>query len=121
MTQDYHPYKLTCESESDESDIFWYDDEDEDEDRFCGDAEWEVSLAAVAWEARRKLYAEEKIKEANEEEALTHIRYLFEEKLELHDEECVTEKPNWDWDHYDSDCETESNSGSEYDDYSAFA
>ena len=60
MTQEYLPYNLTCESESDDSNIFWYDS-DEDEDRFCGDVEWAVSLAAVAWEARRKLYAEEKI------------------------------------------------------------
>ena len=55
MTQEYVPSNLTCESESDDSDIFWYDS-DEDEDRFCGDVEWEMSLAAVAWEARQKLY-----------------------------------------------------------------
>ena len=121
MTQEYLPYNLTCESESDDSDIFWYDS-DEDEDRFCGDVEWEMSLAAVAWEARRKLYAEEMIKQSNEEEALTHIRFLFvEEEVEVELEDCVTEKPNWDWDRFDSDCEYSSDSGSDYDDDSAFA
>ena len=104
------------EYESDSEGSYWSDD---DEDRFCGDPEWEFSLAAVAWETRRKLFAEAKIKEGHEEEALQDIRFLFvEEEQEEVVEQCVTEKPNWDWDRYDSDCETES--GSEYDDDSAF-
>ena len=53
MTQAYETPNLTCESESDVSESFW---SDSDEDRFCGDAEWEMSLAAIAWEARRKLF-----------------------------------------------------------------
>ena len=111
---EYEASNLTCESDSEGS--YWADD---DEDRFCGDPEWEFSLAAVAWETRRKLFAEAKIKECHEEEALIDIRFLFvEEGPEEVEEECVTEKPNWDWDRYDSDCETES--GSEYDDDSAF-
>ena len=89
---------LTCESDSDISESIW---SDEDEDRFCGDPEWEFSLAAVAWEARRKLYAEAMIKKGEEEAALVHIRFLFEEEEE--EEPCVTCKPNWDWDRYDSD------------------
>ena len=76
----------------------------EDEDRYCGDPEWEFSLAAVAWEARRKLFAEAMIKEGDEEAALIHIRYLFEEEEQEEEEEpCVTCKPNWDWERYDSD------------------
>ena len=111
---EYEASNLTCESDSEGS--YWSDD---DEDRFCGDPEWELSLAAVAWEARRKLFAEAKIKECHEEEALQDIRFLFVEPEEV-EEECVTEKPNWDWDRYDSDCEYSSESGSEYDDDSAF-
>ena len=75
-----------------------------------------MSLAAVAWEARRKLYALAMIKDGQEEAALTHIRFLFvEEEPEEVEEDCVTEKPNWDWDRYDSDCEYSSGSGSDYD------
>ena len=119
MTQAYEMLNLTCESNSDISESFW---SDTDEDRFCGDAEWEMSLAAVAWEARRKLYAEAMIRKSNEDEALTHIRFLFvEEEVEVEIEDCVTEKPNWDWDRFDSDCEYSSDSGSDYDDDSAFA
>ena len=43
-------YNLGCDSDSEYSDeegSYWSDD---DEDRFCGDAEWEVSKAAKAWE-----------------------------------------------------------------------
>ena len=87
-----------------------------DEDHFCGDPEWEFSLAAVAWETRRKQFAEAKIKECEEEAALNNIRFLFveEEPVEV-EEDCVTEKPNWDWDRYDSDCEYSSGSGYESD------
>ena len=60
MSQQYEPTNLTCESDSEVSDSNW---SEEDEDRFCGDPEWEFSLAAIAWEARRKLYAESMIKE----------------------------------------------------------
>ena len=95
--QEYEPSNLTCESDSEGS--YWADD---DEDRFCGDPEWEFSLAAVAWETRRKLYAESMIKESEEEAALTHIRFQFEEEEE-EEEPCVTCKPNWDWEQYDSD------------------
>ena len=96
MSQEYEP-NLTAESDSEFSDGIW----SEDEDRFCGDPEWEFSLAAVAWEARRKLYAEAMIKEGEEEAALLHIRFLFEDEEE--EEPCVTCKPNWDWERYDSD------------------
>ena len=89
MTQQYDTANLACESDSDVSGSYWPED---DEDRFCGDAEWEFSLAAVAWEARRKLYTEALIKDDEEEAALTHIRYLFGEEEEQ--EECVTCKPN---------------------------
>ena len=100
MSQEYEPTNLTAESDSEFSDSIW----SEDEDRFCGDPEWEFSLAAVAWEARRKLYAEAMIKEGEEEAALTHIRFLFEAEEEEEEEEpSVTYKPNWDWDRYDSD------------------
>ena len=88
---------MTAESDSDFSEGIW----SEDEDRFCGDPEWEFSLAAVA---RRKLYAEAMIKEGEEEAALVHIRFLFEDEEEEEEEEpCVTCKPNWDWERYDSD------------------
>ena len=107
--QEYKTHNLTCESDSDISESFW---SDSDEDRFCGDAEWEMSLAAVAWEARRKMYALAMIKEGNEESALTHIRFLFIEEEAEEVEACVTEKPNWDWDRYDSDCDY--SSGSDY-------
>ena len=96
--QEYQPINLTCESDSDISESIW---SDEDEDRFCGYPEWEFSLAAIAWEARCKLYAEAMIKEGEEEAALVHIRFLFEEEEE--EEPCVTCKPNWDWERYDSD------------------
>ena len=112
MTQEYETPNLTCESDSDVSDTYWSDSE-EDEDRFCGDAEWEFSLAAVAWEARRKLYALAMIKAGDEEAALTHIRFLYvEEEEEEEEEECVTCKLNWDWDRYDSDNEYSSGSNS---------
>ena len=110
MTQAYETPNFS-ESESDASDIYWLSDS-EDEDRFCGDAEWEMSLAAVAWEARRKMYALAMIKEANEESALTHIRFLFIEEEAEGEEACVTEKPSWDWNRYDSDCDY--SSGSDY-------
>ena len=90
---------MTAESDSEFSDGIW----SEDEDRFCGDPEWEFSLAAFAWEARRKLYAEAMIKEGEEEAALLHIRFLFEDEDEEEEEPCVTCKPNWDWERYDSD------------------
>ena len=67
------------ESDSDCSASYW---SEEDEDRFCGDPEWEFSLAAIAWEARRKLYAEALIREGEEEAALTHIWFLYEEEEE---------------------------------------
>ena len=107
MTQQYETPNLTCESDSDVSDTYWSED---DEDRFCSDAEWEFYLAAVAWEARRKLYAEAMIKDGEEEAALTHIRFLFEEE-----EDCVTCKPNWDWDRYDSNNSSGSDSASDSD------
>ena len=102
MSHHYEPTNLTCESDSEFSESNW---SDEDEDRFCGDPEWEFTLAAIAWEARRKLYAEAMIKECEEEAALTNIRFLFEEedKEEEEEEPCMTCKENWDWDHYDSD------------------
>ena len=62
---------------------------EDDDDHFCGDAEWEFTLAAVAWEARRKLYAEALIKEGEEEAALTHIRFLFWEEEEQEDSQIV--------------------------------
>ena len=86
MTQQYETANLTCEYDSDVSDSYWSED---DEDRFCGDAEWEFTLAAVAWEARRKLYAEALIKEGEEEAALTHIRFLFGEEEEQEDSQIV--------------------------------
>ena len=106
----YEPTNLTCEYDSDVSDTNW---PEVDEDRFCGDPEWEFTLAAVAWEARHKLYADLMIKEGEEEAALIHIRFLFvEAEAEEVEEACVTEKPNWDWDRYDSD--NEYSSGSDY-------
>ena len=109
MTE-YETTNLTCEYDSDVSDSYW---SEEDEDRFCGDPEWEFTLAAVAWEARRKLFADLMIKESEEEAALLHIRFLFvEAEAEKVEEACVTEKPNWDWDRYDSDCDY--SSGSDY-------
>ena len=42
------------------------------------------------------------IKESEEEAALTHIRFLFEEEEEQ-EEPSVTCKPNWDWEQFDSD------------------
>ena len=90
MTQQYEASILGCDSDSDCSASYW---SEEDEDRFCGDPEWEFSLAAVSWEARQKMYAQILIKEGQEEEALTHIRFLFVEEEE---EECVTCNLNWD-------------------------
>ena len=104
-------YNLGCESASEYSDegSYWSDD---DEDRFCGDAEWEVSEAAKVWEARRLLSAEAKIKQDLEEASLQDIRFLFDEE-----EECVTCKPNWDWEYYtsDNDYYTDSDSNSDSD------
>ena len=58
------------------------------------------------------MYALAIVKEGNEESALTHIRFLFIKEEAEEEEACVTEKPNWDWDRYDSDCDY--SSGSDY-------
>ena len=104
-------YNSDSESES-ECESLWSDD---DEDRFRGDAEWEVTRAAKAWEERRLKYAEAMIKLGNEEEALKDIRFLYVEEEE--EEACVTCKPNWDWEHYDSDNSSGSDSDSDSDSY----
>ena len=89
---DYEPTNLTCESDSEFIESNW----SEDEDRFCGDPEWEFTLVALAWEARRKLFAEAMIKEGEEEAALNHIRFLFIEEEAEEEEACVTEKSSGD-------------------------
>ena len=113
MTQHYAIANLGCDSNFSDSDSgsYWSDD---DEDRFCRDAEWEVSRAAKAWEARRVIYAKALIKQGDEEAALTHIRFLFEEE-EDEDEECATCKPNSDWDWLDGDNEYSSDSDTDSD------
>ena len=76
-----------------------YDCYSEYEDDRHGDPEWEFSLAAVHWEARRLLMAEQKIKEQHEDEALESVRYLFKEEEEEEEEEelwYVRCLPNWD-------------------------
>ena len=50
-------------------------------------------------------------KAAEEEAALTHIRFLYVEQEE-EEEEGVTCKPNWDWERYDSDDKYSSGSDS---------
>ena len=91
-------------SDTDSDFCYW----DDDEDCLVGDAEWEFSAAARAWEARRVFFAEEKILQQFQEAALEDIRFLFDPE-----EECVTCLPNWDLVTYQSD--PEFSSGSESD------
>ena len=61
----------------DEEFDYWEDDED-DPDRFCGDADWEFTKDARMWEIRRQNFAEQQIKAYNEEGALLAIKLLFQ-------------------------------------------
>ena len=56
------------------------------------------------------------IKESEEEAALTHIRFQFEEEEE-EEEPCVTCKPNWDWEQFDSDDSYGTDSATDSDEY----
>ena len=82
-------------SDTDNDFCYW---SEEDEDCLVGDADWEFTAAARAWEARRVLFAEAKILQKLQEAALEDICFLFEPE-----EDCVTCLPNWDWVTYQSE------------------
>ena len=83
-------YKIIGVDESDEEvaeveygnyDDFWDEDPDDpwydSDDVFVGEASWEISDAASAWERRRKVRAEKVIVEREEEAALECIAIMF--------------------------------------------
>ena len=61
-------------SDTDSEFCYW----SQDEDCFVGDAKWEFTAAARAWEARSVLFAEAKILQQLEEAALEDICFLFD-------------------------------------------
>ena len=73
--------------------------EDEEYSRH-GDPEWEFSREAKTWEINRLKWAEQKIKEQHEDQALEAVRFLFAEDEEEEEEEeeewYVRCLPNWD-------------------------
>ena len=64
----------------------WYDSDDV----FVGEASWEISDAASAWERRRKVRAEKVIIEREEEAAVESIAFMFHTaKCEFHSMEAL--------------------------------